>query len=172
MRLDAAYAVEGQSGKSRMTTKDGRRQSKGFYFRVVRREGFTFSWSTKFGLCTCTNTMILNPLGAKRTELLHTQIFEGTYFGFVHPFKRLKKHVCIMSEGLKNHVESLYFNSLLSNFSSREIGSICEKSEATELTEISELSTAGHFWETPKHLRQKLVKCFVDDQLDHPILYV
>ena len=109
-------------------------------------------------------------LGAKRTELEHTQTFDGYYIGICHPYKRLKKNVCLMNEALKNHVESLYFNSLLSNFSSREIGSAADKSDSTEITELSEVSSAS-FWETPKHLRAKLVKCFVDDQLEYPIIY-
>jgi hypothetical protein len=173
VRLDAAYAMAGQSGKSRITN-DGRQMYRSFSFRMVKREELTFSWCTKFRLCTCTNTIKLNPLGAKRTELIHTQEF-GRYFGFGHPFKKLKKNVCIMSEGLKNHVESLYFNILLSNFSSRDFCSPTEKSDSavmTDISERSEISATSNFWETPKHLRQKLVKSFVDDQLEHPIIYV
>eukprot|EP00980_Cylindrotheca_fusiformis_P002113 scaffold473_cov132-Cylindrotheca_fusiformis.AAC.18 len=165
VHLVAACALEGQCGKTRIT-KNGRRfYHKSFSFKQVKQEEYIFSWSTKFGFCTCTNTMKLNPVGGKRTHLLHTQSFVGPYLGLVHPFKKLRKQVCLMNEGLKIHVESLYFNSLLSNFSSREIGSICSKSVSTDNTESSDLSSAGNFWETPKHVRVMLMKCFVDDEL-------
>jgi hypothetical protein len=170
IRLEAAFAIEGKSGRASFYRK-GKRLQKRFSFNMVERRQFTLSWSTKFGFCSCTNTIRLEPLGGKRTVVGHTQSFQGIHLGFGllgHPFKKFKRNVCIMNEGLKNHVESQYFRSLLSNFSSRDM--ILEGGKSSMTMKASPIETA--FWQTPKHLRKELVKCFVDNEVEHPVLFI
>ena len=176
VRLDAACVVEGLSGKA-MVHHDGKWRQKPFTFEKVERKKLTFSWSTTFGRCICTNTMKLIQLGPKRSQLKHIQEFRGGNFGqrlgILHPFNDLRKNVCYMNEGLKNHVESLYFNSLLCSISSRDMKIEKEDPESTTVgTELSSELSGASFWETPKHLRQQLVQCFVEDPLDDPFVQI
>jgi hypothetical protein len=163
VRLDANVALAGVSGRCKISS-DGKRRwrSKDFTFTEVNRDRYVFSWTTKVGLGKCTNTMNLTPLGVKRTQLIHTQTFQGLHgFGFGQPFKRLRRYAFCINEALKNHVESAHFNSLLWNLvSTREM--TLDKSDSTLNTENSENSRTD-YWETPRHLRKELTSSFIED---------
>ncbi|KAL3943639.1 MAG: hypothetical protein SGBAC_002307 [Bacillariaceae sp.] len=170
IHLDASYVLEGGTGKSRVVL-GARRVSTTFKFGKISRRTFTFVWITKLGGYECTNTVQLKPIGIKRTELLHTQSFGGKLPFVFMPFKKYEKAIRVMNEGLKNHVESVYFNTLLYDFSNSEMISPGYVT-STEMTVLSEMSSQN-FWDTPKHIRQKLVKCFVDTGTERsdPIIY-
>jgi hypothetical protein len=155
--------MSGASGKARVSY-DGEKRRKfcDFSFGKVTRDDFVFEWTTRLGLCNCTNTMELVSAGTKRSQLRHTQTFQGLLpgIGLGHPFKKLKSYALCMNEGLKNHVESLHFNSLLFNLSAREMTS----SDSTMGTGSSECSRAS-FWDTPRNLRKELISSFIDDMI-------
>ncbi|CAJ1958762.1 unnamed protein product [Cylindrotheca closterium] len=170
LRLDASYVMEGETGKSRIVL-GGRRATAPFKFGKVSRRTFTFTWTTKLGCCESTNTVELKPIGINKTELVHTQTFEGKLLFLRPSSKKYQKAVRVMDEGLKNHVESLYFNTLLYDFSNSEMVTPgC--STSTEMTVLSEMS-GTNFWDTPKHIREKLVNCFVDKDTEarEPTIY-
>jgi hypothetical protein len=164
IRLDAEVAMSGASGKASVSyDAKKRRKLCDFSFGKVTRDDFVFEWRTSFGLCNCTNTMELVSVGTKRSQLRHTQTFQGLLpgIGMGHPFKKLKSHALCMNEGLKNHVESLHFNSLLFNISAREMPS----SSSTLDTESPEDSSRASFWETPRSLRKELISSFIDERM-------
>jgi len=107
-------------------------------------------------------------MGSKVTKLTHTQTFEGKPLFFRVPYKKHEKAIRVMNQGLKNHVESLYFNTLLSDFSHSGMlapGTGCALSSSTDMTVVSDMSSST-FWDTPKHIRQKLVESFMEREID------
>lgn len=176
VRLRSSLAKEGVSGKA-IVYHEGKWKAKPFTFHTVDRKNFTFSWSTKYDSCLVKNTMTLTRLSSKRTHLTHTQEFEGLKsilglpMGHRRLAKTMKKYACVMSEGLKNHVESMYFRELLLEVSNRDFSIIDERasSESTISTDFSSDASAAHFWQTPKHLREQVAQTLVDQSLDDPV---
>jgi hypothetical protein len=165
VRLDAQVVSSGVAGKAKVSNGKKRRwRVKDFAFGEVARDNFTFSWTTDLGMCKCTNTMRLIPVGDKKALLTHIQTFHGVLptLGLVLPFKKLKSYPFCMNEALKNHVESLHFNSLLMSLSTREM--FRETTESTPLTDDPDNSKVS-YWETPKHLRKELISCFIEDSV-------
>lgn len=163
VRLEASYVMEGATGKAK-TVLGCSRVTSSFKFGKITRRNFTFTWITNLGSYECTSTIQLKPVGIKRTELIHTQTFKGKGIFFRVPIKKYQKAARVMNEGLKNHVESLYFNTLLYDFSNSEMIAPGFATSSTELTVLSEASS-NNFWDTPKHIREKLVDCFVDRKI-------
>jgi len=158
VRLDAGDVASGAYGKARILNGKKRWIQRDFRFVEVSRKTFTFSWTTKISLGKCTNTIRLVPLGLKQTELRHSQVFEGASpaVGFGLNYKRMKEYPLFINEALKLHVEQNHFNYLLHTYSSRDMAMSSSCTLDTEDT-----SEPATYWETPPHVREKLVSSFL-----------
>mmetsp|Transcript_16171 Transcript_16171/g.29022 ORF Transcript_16171/g.29022 Transcript_16171/m.29022 type:complete len:218 (+) Transcript_16171:134-787(+) len=130
-------------------------------FERVSREDYLVSWTMKRGFVRNTSFMKLTPIGNKRTLLTYSQNMHGPLVTFGVAHRKLMTNSSCVNQCFKNHVESLHFQNLLTDLSTREM----TRSSATMESSVEEasLNSSSDFWQTPPHLRNEVVSLFVEE---------
>jgi hypothetical protein len=134
------------------------------YLVEINETQHVFKWAARFGLrCKSIHTITLSKVDSTAVMLRHTEEFKGLFC------KELNNINFCFNEGLKNHVESLHFNQLMSSMSARTkkssdpfSDSDSARSSCTQTMSFSESSSKTlSYWDTPKHLRKEISKKYI-----------
>ena len=172
MRLYAKCVKTGEPGIMKERLYYGKKRSKvvNFVFNEVNRKDLTISWCARMFFSRSIHTLQLVPIDKKTTLLRHIHKLRGVLpcLGIGLPYKKMNQNSLCMNESLKNHVESVHFNSLIFSISSRSMPTFTEsdiRSDSSGSDPIGDSFQGTSYWDTPRHLRNQIISSYLNTQL-------